>query len=344
MAGASGRASGAGHSLPCAAESGSAPRGAAGGGRAVPEDAAGECRCLQHPAMRDSLAQRREQLPSWQRFGGEQVVMKQRCHSGAGAPGLCSLPHRAACLRAWPWWLHGKQQAGAGMGQRRGKGEKRRWQRAAREGTGAVVPLLVGNMHRAQHRAEDRLSSLACRGQAPFPPVLKTRALSGPCSSPPARRVLPLRVPKPSRRAAVGLQHRVTRGEKGGVGGHCVHAPVGSRLWTSPSWFLTHYYPMRVSEPKSLLLCKSSWISSCWSLFCGPISLHPCVLHCHCPTSLSLLCSCLCCITFPSLCWAGLVPPFMGLQHQPVGHGLQLPDLRVTSSTHFSPLVCSSML
>lgn len=38
------------------------------------------------------------------------------------------------------------------MGQRRGKGEKRRWQRAAREGTGAVVPLLVGNTGTAPGR------------------------------------------------------------------------------------------------------------------------------------------------------------------------------------------------
>lgn len=127
MAGAS---TGLGIPCPAAAESGSAPRGAAGAGRAAPEDAAGGCRCPQLPTVRDILAQGREQPPPRQLSGREQASVKQQYQSGAGAPLIAAsrcLPADLAVMAA--------RREGAGMGQRQaGEEEGRRRREAARGG------------------------------------------------------------------------------------------------------------------------------------------------------------------------------------------------------------------
>lgn len=107
-----------------------------------------------------------------------------------------------------------------------------------------------------------------------------------------------------------GLRHNLTHGEEGGGGEHWVHSCPGwiSALDQSAPVPCCTHLPRWVSEPESLLWCKSDWISSYWSLFCGPIGLHPCIHHCHRSASLSLLCSCLSLLHHVStsvLGWAG---------------------------------------
>lgn len=91
--------------------------------------------------------------------------------------------------------------------------------------------------------------------------------------------MLLLCISDPSLQAAMGLWHSLTLREEG----VCVSTVFTSRWGFSsgpnhPAPLL-HPLPRWVSEPESLLLCKSNWISSYWSLFCGPFGHHPCIHH-----------------------------------------------------------------
>lgn len=177
---------------------------------------------------------------------------------------------------------------------------------------------------------------LPSRGQRVLPGTCCSLGGEGGGDAAPAYPCLSLPVPEPSLRAAVGLRHNLTHGEKGGAGEHRVHAQLGFQLRTSPpgARHCTHFTAW-VSEPESLLLCKRNWIWSYWSLFCGPVSLHPRIHHCHRSASLSSLRSCLGCI----------VPPSASGRAAATVNGSPAPSGRQrASSTHFFPLLCLSTL
>lgn len=103
-----------------------------------------------------------------------------------------------------------------------------------------------------------------------------------------------------------------------------IRVQVGFQLWTSP--------------PRSLAAPTSPGGSRSLRAFSGvkaigfqAIGLFSVALSAFIPASIiaialpvcpSFAPAFLCCITFPPLCWAGLVPPLMGLQHQAVGNRL----------------------
>lgn len=193
MAGASCRASGAGHSLPCRSRKWVSSWGSC---RRRQSRAGGSRRRMQAPAAPRGTGHprtgEREQPPPQQLFWGEQTSVEQQYQRGAGA-------RRAGfgCLRVRLSWLLGGKEQGwgrGGLGRRRdgggeeAQGKKHSTQSETAEsgwGGGRVRWCWGGHMGTAQRSSgpgtgRAGLPSLARRGQAPLPPVLKTQVLPSP--------------------------------------------------------------------------------------------------------------------------------------------------------------------
>lgn len=167
----------------------------------------------------------------------------------------------------------------------------------------------------------------------------------------PAYPCLSLPVPKLSLRAAVGLRHNLTHGEKGGAGEHRVHAQLGFQLRTSP--------PGPGAAPTSPRGSQSLKAFSCVKeIGFGAIGLFSVALSAFIPAYIIAIALPVCppfapalAASFPPLRGAGLLPPLMARQHQAVGNGqVQLTFFPSSASLHCkskpgcSASLCSHLL
>lgn len=163
MAGASSRASGTGHSLPCCSRKWV---GSSGGCRRRQSRAGGCSRRMQvpaaphgagHPCTGEGAAT--STAAFWERASIREAAVPKRCRSpshrrialpacGFGCHGCTEGRSRDGAKAGWRGGGATKARSSEGRNCRRSAAPGVRWQRAAREGMGAVVGFFAGGGHR----------------------------------------------------------------------------------------------------------------------------------------------------------------------------------------------------